>query len=144
MNLAKRRLLDRRNSARHSVTGEAQALWELSEDSVPVQLLNLSEDGFCLVSDRPTQVGLRLRLTLSGDDGDSLYEIRSRAKWQQGFENGYLIGCDLALHDVFDLVGYFASSEQNSSANKRQRRKLFLLAGVAMSAVVAEVNHLVP
>jgi hypothetical protein len=143
--LVERGLLDRRDSSRRRVTGEALAQWELSENRVPVQLLNLSPGGFCLASDQPTKVGARLKLTLADDDGQSPYEILARAKWQHEFENGYLIGCDLALDDVFDLVGYFATSAQKSSANKGRGRKLSLLAGVAMLAVLAVlyVSHVV-
>jgi len=135
--LVKCGLLDRRFSPRRRITGDALAQWELSENRVPVQLLNLSPGGFCLASDQPSKVGARLKLTLADDDGQSPYEILARAKWQHEFENGYLIGCDLALEDVFDLVGYFATTTRQSSANNGRWRKLSLLAGAAVLAVLA-------
>lgn len=134
-------LLDRRYSRRRAVTGDALAQWELSEVKVPVQILNLSSDGFCLASDEPTKIGARLKLTLADDDGQAPYEILARAKWQHEFENGYLIGCDLTMDDVFDLVGYFAASTEKSSANEDRRRDLSLLAAVAALAVL--VTHFV-
>ena len=130
-------LLDRRFSGRRPVTGDALAQWELSGESVPVQLLNLSAGGFCLASDQPTKIGSRLKLILSDDDGRSSGEILARARWQREFDNGYLIGCEMTLDDVLDLVGHFSSSPQVSFANPGRRRKLPLLASVALLSVVA-------
>jgi len=136
--LAERGLLDRRNSARHSVNAEAMAQWELREDSVPVQLLNLSSEGFCLASDQPTNVGSRLKLTLSDENGQPSHEILARSKWQTEFENGYMIGCELSVEDIFDLVGYFADSPKHepiATVTRPQFRPL--LTGAAILAVVA-------
>lgn len=138
--LAERGLLDRRDSARHNVTAEGLAQWELSEDSVPVQLLNLSTEGFCLASDQATNVGSRLKLTLIDDDGQSQVEILARSRWQHEFENGYLIGCELAMDDVFDLVGYFADSPQPSVENDGRWLRLSLLSGAAILAIVATLS----
>jgi hypothetical protein len=139
--LAERGLLDRRNSARHSVNAEAMAQWELCEDSVPVQLLNLSSEGFCLASDQPTNVGSRLKLTLSDENGEFCQEILARSKWQTEFENGYMIGCELAVEDIFDLVGYFTEKPKETivTSSSRRRGKRHLLAGTAIVAVVAAV-----
>ena len=139
--LAERGLLDRRNSARQRVNCEALAQWELREDSVPVRLLNLSSEGFCLASDQPTNIGSRIKLTLCDENGASSHEILARSKWQIDFDNGYMIGCELAVEDIFDLVGYFADSpsKEPTAVVSRRWRKKPLLTGVAILAVVAAV-----
>jgi hypothetical protein len=136
--LAAKGLLDRRNTARHGIKAEAVAQWELCEDRVPVQLLNLSSEGFCLASDEPTNVGSRLKLKLSDDTGESSHEILARSKWQHEFDNGYMIGCELAVEDIFDLVGYFAETPQEKApfTTGRRRYRRPLLAGAAILAVV--------
>ncbi len=137
--LATRGLLDRRNKARHCAKVEALAQWELRKDRVPVQILNLSSEGFCLAADEPTDVGSRVKLTFCDDNGESSHEILARSTWQKEFENGYMIGCELAVEDIFDLVGYFVDTSRDRSNSRSRSFGRLLLAGAAILTVATAI-----
>lgn len=138
-------LLDRRQSARNKVTKAAIADWEMGDEPVPVRLLNLSTDGFCLAADDPCIIGARLKLTLTDDSGQTPYEIRARSKWQQDFEKGYLIGCEMVGDEPFDLAGHCdpqTVTKENPPVPRNGNRLFFSVAVTLAVLVVLYISRM--
>lgn len=91
--LASTGALQRRESARMEVDGEATVWWGPGK-GVKVRFLDLSEGGFCLGSPEPGQ-GAWLRVVPAAV-GEQHVQIIAQLRWQRQIPDGYQLGCKFA------------------------------------------------
>jgi hypothetical protein len=90
-------IIERRQFTRRPIQGRALAKWQLEPDLFGVQLIDISESGFCIRSSRPGQVGQRIRLSLEPANGTST--VQAKAQWCMKVDDCFLVGCAFVDHD---------------------------------------------
>jgi hypothetical protein len=85
--------LERRCNPRYPISCDAEAQWELSDESVPVRIADFSAEGFCIVSPRVGKTGQQFQLELKDSDGEPV-RVAARMCWQSNAEDGYLVGAE--------------------------------------------------
>ncbi len=92
-------VINRRRHFRKASRIAAVARWGLDAEASSVQILDYSEGGFCMVSDRPSTVGATVSVDVDAPDGEAA-PISARVCWQVERDGRYFLGC--STKSVYD------------------------------------------
>jgi c-di-GMP-binding flagellar brake protein YcgR len=95
--------IDRREGGRDAVAIHASVQWELTQETVPVRLNDVSAGGFSLVSADHVPTGSRCRLILPSGQRDPVVAGAS-VEWQRKTADGYMLGCAYLEKDAHRAV----------------------------------------
>jgi len=106
--------IDRRRGRRWKVSISGVARWELSSQAYPVEIVDYSGRGFCLLSGRAGIVGSMVCFEFHDMDG-AIQTIFGQVKWQTCSDGQYRQGCEFKgistcskgvelLHDLSTVV----------------------------------------
>jgi Tfp pilus assembly protein PilZ len=117
---AQHNILERRRHERHQVALRTTARFELSQDESPVWILNISEGGFCILTQRDGVPGERVQLILE-PEGCSPIHIRAKAQWQVETDEGIVVGCEFRNASDYEVL----RDLDNSTTPRKKRRSLW-------------------
>lgn len=128
-------LLERRETPRQSVRGQAMACWEGGMDETPVGLLDLSEGGFSMLSPMFAEAGKRLRLSLDSAEHE-LIDAAATVRWGLKVDGGWIIGCQFENRRAFAaLEKRLGVQPQRYEATPRRRLMSLASLGAGMIAL---------
>lgn len=108
--LATAGLIDRRNHPRHPVSIPGFARYELVEETIPVEVINYSDRGFCIASSRLSTVGTIVLVTVTGL-GHSPRSLYGEVCWQAERDGEYLIGCIIKSYAGAKMLREISSTD---------------------------------
>ncbi len=113
-------ILERREHQRHQVTMRTRARFELSQDESPVWILNISEGGFCILTQRDGVPGERVQLILEPENCSPIH-IRAKAQWQVETDEGIVVGCEFLHTRDYQVL----RDLDNSTVPKKRRSSIW-------------------
>ena len=115
--LATAGLIERRRDPRHSVRIPGFARYELVTETIPIEVRNYSDRGFCIASSRLSTVGTTVRVTVNGL-GDSSRSLYGEVCWQAEQDGEYLLGCMIKSNAGAEILRHISS--QMSDDDQRE------------------------
>jgi hypothetical protein len=111
--------IDRRQSGREPVTVAVTLQWEMTQQTVPVRVQDLSVGGLCILSDEFAPTDSRCRLIFGTSEGET-ETVAARVEWQRKTATGYILGCaylDENAHQIVEktIGGHFAAEGRSAS-----------------------------
>lgn len=101
--IARDGIVDRRNNGREKISIEANGRFELSSDSFPINISDVSLTGLRLFSPKACEVGSRIQVTF--DEEERSERFTARTVFQSEVDGGYLIGCRVLEGSPYSLLG---------------------------------------
>lgn len=95
-------VIERREHRRHQTCRQAMAMWELRAETSAVQVIDYSKGGYCLSSLAEPNLGESMLLRLDSEAGE--VTIKGKIKWYVETEAGFVLGCEYADPQDYDLL----------------------------------------
>ncbi len=92
--------LERRQHQRQEVSLRMTLRWEACSEQGVAWILNVSEGGFCMLTNLAGSPPQRVSLATEGDEDLDL-NIVARSKWQVQTEEGFCVGCEFVSNQTF-------------------------------------------
>ncbi len=114
-------IIERRRHPRFPVSIQATARWELDTETVPIEIQDYSQGGFCLSSARPSTIGAAVLVELDALANHPGSSIMGIVCWQALRDERYLIGCMTRNAQAAKLL----QKASGESVVEAPRRRLF-------------------
>lgn len=136
--LATAGMLDRRSEERIAVSFAAEAKTELERSFVPVEIVDTSDGGFCVVTDELSAATHdRLMLQIRDESGAGSGLMRGRVVWVNEMVDGRVIGCTFLTRADHEFLRKACGREKrDQTASRPQAATNWAAVAVAILLII--------